>query len=435
MAGESKWIAALGGNELNAGLERVAKLRASRLLVVDWNQRPAVTGDRHVRLDIKDSSAVLEALGPLIDRIQFAFTSSDAGTETAARINSLKGFHRPRPEALAAARYKPAMNAIWERYGLLQKQFRTCRGIEDLLAFRDRFGGDLIVKPTAGTSSRGVTALAAEECNDSALAAAWDRASAIDSREEVLVEEFVHGTEYTVEMLGDAFGAVRTWGISRKHHSRHAGHGRVANKLHYNPADLSRASQIRIARFGTRCFKALGLRASFGHLELIERPGGELVPIEIGARSSGFIATHLVDALEGESPAFLDGYEAILRGGRVAEELAVPRRSSMYFFYDLPPGVGKRSGTSLAPFLRPGIESVAHDRSRLRAGVRFDELDSDFDRHGYEILVGDSDLLTIDAVRSAEIAHRERFLAAEGATDPAGTPAPLARVAAPAPAR
>jgi hypothetical protein len=434
VSADSGWIVALGGNELNAGLEQVARLRAARLLVVDWNQRPVVTGDRHLRIDIKDSDAVLEAVGPLIDRIHFAYTSSDFGTETAARINAAKGFHRPPSGALAAARYKPAMNAIWERHGLLDKRFGTCLGIDDLLAFRDCYGGDLIVKPTAGSSSRGVTVLAAEECDDDALAAAWDRARAVDSREEVLVEEFVHGIEYTVEMLGDAFGAVRAWGISRKHHSSHAGRSRVANKLHYNPAELSRAEQLRIARFGSRCFRALGLRASLGHLELIGRATGELVPIEIGARSSGFIATHLLDALDGEGPAFLDSYEAVLHGGRVAEELAAPLRSSMYFFYDLPPGVGRRSGTSLAPFLPPGIESVASDRSRLRAGVRFEEIDSDFDRHGYEILVGDPDLLTIDAVHSAEAAHRERFLADDGEPVPAAVPAAFAATA-PAPAQ
>jgi ATP-grasp domain len=436
VTGDLGWIVALGGNELNAGLAQVARRRRARLLVVDWNEAPIVAGDRHLHLDIKDTKAVLGALGPILDRVLFAYTSSDVGTETVARINAAKGFQRPPADALAAARYKPMMNLIWGQAGLLEKRFRACRSIDELCAFRDGLGGDLIVKPTAGSSSRGVTALRAEECDDDALAAAWARASAIDSRAEVLVEEFVHGIEYTVEMLGDGLGDVRVWGVSRKYHSPHAGRSRVATKLHYNPRELSRRHQLRIARFGSRCFKALGLRASLGHLEVIERPNGELVPIEIGARSSGFIATHLVDAINGPGPTLLDSYESVLRGGRVSEELAVPLRTSMYYFYDFPPGIGLRSGSSLAQFLPPRIRSVAHDRSRLRAGAEFAEIDSDFDRHGYEILVGDADQLTIDAVEGAEAAHRQRFLDDDSEATRSAAPAALpAALPAPAPAR
>ena len=426
---------ALGGNELNAGLKEVARRRGARLLVIDWNEAPVVSGDRHLRLDIKDSGAVLAEVRPLIDRVLFAYTSSDVGTETAARINAEKGFLRPRADALANARYKPAMNAIWERCGLLEKRFRACRDVEDLRAFRDDLGGDLIVKPTAGSSSRGVTALRVDECDDQALSAAWDRAGAVDPQGEVLVEEFVHGTEYTVEMLGDASGRVRVWGVSRKYHSANAGRSRVATKLHYNPPDLPRRHQLRLARFGRQCFRALGLHASLGHLELIERPTGELVPIELGARSSGFIATHLLDATNEPGPTFLGEYESVLRGGQVSDQLSGHRGSSMYYFYDLPPGVGRRSGTSLVDFLPPGIRSVAHDRSRLRAGSRFAQIESDFDRHGYEILVGDPDRLTIEAIEGAEAAHRLKFLDTAPKSAESAVAAPLPAVPAPAAAQ
>jgi ATP-grasp domain len=432
----SGWIVALGGNELNAGLARVARRRRARLLVVDWNEEPVVAGDHHLRLDIKDTDAVMAALSPLIGRVLFAFTSSDAGTETTARINAAKGLRRAGADALSAARYKPAMNSIWERSGLLEKRFHACRDFGELCAFRDGFGADLIVKPTAGSSSRGVTALKAEECDEPALSEAWERARAVDPRGEVLVEEFVHGVEYTVEMLGDAFGQVGVWGISRKYHSANAGRSRVANKLHYNPPELSHRHRLRIAAFGRRCFKAFGLRASLGHLELIERPNGELVPIEIGARSSGFIATHLIDAINEPGPTFLESYEAVLRGGRVSGRPGGSSGSSMYFFYDIPPGTGRRSDTSLVHFLPPGIRSVAHDRSGLQAGARFEQLNSDFDRPGYEILVGDSDRLTIEAVRRAEAAHRAQFLAEGADAERREAPTPLAAgVPAPAPVR
>jgi hypothetical protein len=143
---------------------------------------------------------------------------------------------------------------------------------------------------------------------------------------------------------------------------------------------------------------------------VIERPTGELVPIELGARSSGFVATHLVDAISEQERTLLDEYASVLRGGEVPDTLLRHRRSSMYFFYDLPPGVGRRSETSLMQFLPPAVRSLAYDRSKLRPGSRFAQIDSDYDRHGYEILVGDTDALTIDAVERAETAHRREFL-------------------------
>jgi phosphoribosylaminoimidazole carboxylase (NCAIR synthetase) len=414
---------ALGGNELNAGLEQVARRRGARLLVVDWNDAPGFPGDRHLCLDIKDSEAVVAELRPLIDRVAFAYTSSDVATETVARIHAERGLLRPPADALAAARHKPRMNAIWERSGLLDKRFRACGSLDELTLFCDDVPGDLIVKPAAGSSSRGITVLRAEDRDDRALPTAWDRASGVDPHGEVIAEEFVHGIEYTVEMLGDSSGHVQVWAISRKSHSANAGRSRVASKLHYNPRELSRPHQHTLARFGRQCFRALGLQTCLGHLEVIERPTGDLVPIELGARSSGFVATHLVDAISEQKRTLLDEYESVLRGGEIPDELVRPLRSSMYFFYDLPPGVGRRSGTSILQFLTPGVRSLACDRSKLRPGSLFAQIDSDYDRHGYEILVGNSDALTLDAVERAETAHRGEFLV---------SPTEAARPAAPA---
>ncbi len=198
--------------------------------------------------------------------------------------------------------------------------------------------------------------------------------------------------------------------ISRKYHSPNAGRGRVANKLHYNAPDVPRGLQLRIAEFARRCFRALGLHTSLGHLELIAAPDGTLVPLELGARSSGFVATHLVDATVNAGPTLLEVYEHVLHGGRVANDTPMPNRSSMYFFYDFPRGVGSRSDTHLMHFTPPGISSLASDRSKLVRGRRFAQIEADPDRYGFEILVGEPDRLTIDAIERAESAHRRTFL-------------------------
>lgn len=399
------WIVALGGHELNAGLRSVAHRNGAGLLVVDWNAAPAVSGDLHLRLDIKDATRVVTEVRARVEQLLFAYTSSDAGTETVAQINAAHGLERPDRRALETARNKLSMNEIWRREGLLKKRWRVCPDLDELADFH-RAVGDVIVKPVGGSSSRGVTMVAASD-DHAVLASAWHGARRIG---RVMVEEYVRGIEFTVELIGDVVGNVQVLGISRKHPSTNAGRSRVAAKLHYNPPDVPRHVQLKIAEFGRRCFRSVGLNACLGHLELIMRTDGELVPLELGARSSGFVATHLVDAAAGEGGVLLNTYERVLRGARVANGILTPRCSSMYFFYDLPSGVGRRSGTCLMDFLPPGISSLAHNRSKLVSGMPFLQIDNESERHGYEILVGDSDALTIDVVEHAEAAFLREFL-------------------------
>ncbi len=122
------WIVALGGNELNAGLLAVAERRDAKVLVVDWNEKPDITGDAHLQLDIKDEAAVLDALTQRIERLLFAYTSSDAGTETAAQIHATYGLARP-PAASAHQRQAQAHDEFdLEPRGHLQEAILRLKG-------------------------------------------------------------------------------------------------------------------------------------------------------------------------------------------------------------------------------------------------------------------------------------------------------------------
>lgn len=400
-----RWFVLLGGNPLHAGFPEIAARFGARLAVVDWNEAPAVAGERHIRLDIKNAGAVLDALTGALDgglgAIAFAYTSADVAVETAAAVNAAAGRRRADPEALRRAADKAEMNRAWEAAGLLGKRWALCASGEELAAFVRGLDAPGIVKPVSASSSRGVSLLApGGEGED--LAAVWSRAAACDPLGRVLAEEFVPGTEFTVEMMGDAAGRVRVWGVSKKYHTPWNRRNRVATRLHYNPPDVPDNELHRIAAFAAACYRALGLRSALGHFETILRPDGRLVPVEMGARSSGFIASHLVDGAVGGTGGYLDTYARVLSGDEVEEGMEPARRSSMYFFYDPPPGRWTADGLDLTRFLPGGIRSLAHDRDRLTAGREFAAVDADSERVGFEILVGNRDDLTIDAVRDAE---------------------------------
>ena len=140
------------------------------------------------------------------------------------------------------------------------------------------------------------------------------------------------------------------------------------------------------------------------------------MPIELGARSSGYIATHLVDAVTCSRQTMLGRYERVLHGQRLTDENARPRRSSMLFFYDFPTGIGKLDSTRVTRFLPRGIESIAANRSELVRGRRFRQLEDDADRPGFEILVG-----TREALRSTR-SRGPRGLTGDCSSDPRRAP-------------
>lgn len=52
----------LGGNKLNYGILKKFQNAGFLVYVIDWNEHPQMTGDKHYRIDVKDSDAIINAL-------------------------------------------------------------------------------------------------------------------------------------------------------------------------------------------------------------------------------------------------------------------------------------------------------------------------------------------------------------------------------------
>ena len=116
---------------------------------------------------------------------------------------------------------------------------------------------------------------------------------------KVIVEEFVEGREFTCDMLGDADGNVSVYAISVKYHTVNTCNNKIAIKLHYNSDYYPNEVYRKIAETGKKCYKTLGFKSSLGHLEILMKEDGTLSPVEIGARSSGYITNPLVSLASG----------------------------------------------------------------------------------------------------------------------------------------
>lgn len=367
---------------------------------MDWGERPEITGDQHLRVDVKDPTAVIDALRAAgIGSVWLAYTSIDVAVPSVAAIHRAVGLSTPSPDVSDAPLAKSTMTDRWRRDGLLNRlSVVVSRG--DVAAVKEACSHcRVIVKPDLSSSSRGITILPAG-ADSAACASALARAQEASFDGNAIVEEFFEGREFTVEMLGDGFGNVSTYALSVKYHSDHAGANKVANKLHYNSTLFADSVYDRIAEYARRCYRSVGLSTSFGHLEILMRDDGLLSPVEIGARSTGFVCSPIADVVSGRD--YLDDYASILRGGRVEECTLRSGMSGVYFFYDFPPGFVCGRLASLEDFLSPEVRSLYFDRDAIQVGRRYGRIDNDTERWGYEVLVGPRNALTIEAVESAE---------------------------------
>ncbi len=390
----------LGGNKLNLGILEKFKKLGYRVFVVDWNEHPQLTGDRHYRIDVKDSAAIIQALeqDKVLDQVAFAYSSIDLAVPSVAKLNRAFGLQTISDDALKNAVSKANMTQTWARAGLLNRISKKYTvWSEDIMEFNKAC--KLIIKPDNSASSRGITIVSKNASLD-ILKEAFEKAFDEASDHTVVVEEFVEGTEFTVEMLGDGFGNVCVYGISKKAHTQNTNNNKIAVKLHYNCIcdDL----QQKIAAYAIRCYKALGFSSSLGHLEILLTEDGVLSPVEIGARSSGFIASDLVDIVSGRD--FLVDTMHVLNGEKVPNGLRPQTAlSSMYFFYDFPANSKVVKEMCLLDLLSPEITSRYFDRTNLVVGRHFNKIDNDNARIGFEILQGPKSIMT-----PAYIAQKEQ---------------------------
>lgn len=400
-------VVILGGNKLNRGIVDYCKQQGYFVVVVDWSPNAALKGDLFLCIDVKDADQIISKLCECgITEIVGAYSSIDLAVSSVNAINAFYGLCHMSPSALKHALPKSEMTRIWQKEGLLNRISKVYADykseIKDLCRLTK-----LIIKPNVSSSSRGITIIE-KGSEESVIKEAFTKAQKESFDGYVIVEEFVEGREFTCDMLGDKDGNVSVYAISVKYHTENTTKNKIAVKLHYNSNVYPDEVYERIAEVGKKCYKALGFKASLGHLEILMKPNGTLSPVEIGARSSGFITNPLVSLASGHN--YLGDYFKVIHGEAISgKDYINGQQSSMYFFYDMPHDTECKHPCSLMDFLPKEIESRYFDREKvLTQGTQYANIANDNQRIGYEILIGPREVLTIEAVEKAEKQFIER---------------------------
>lgn len=390
----------LGCNKLNQGILDKFQGYGAEVVVIDRNPHPQIFGFKNYQLDTRFPDPIIAKLKEdgLWGRVKFIFTCQDVAVKSMTLLGRACGLKTVSDEGLRHACSKGNMTKRWTERGLLNRYSEQFTKFDDhIMALNRKM--DIIIKPDNSASSRGITILP-KDSPEAEIRAAFDKAFAEATDGAAVVEEFVIGTEFTVEMLGDGEGHVAVYAISRKTHTKNTERNKIAIKLHYNSVDD--ALQEKIANYAIRCYKALEFSNCFGHLEILLKPDGTLSPVEIGARSSGYIASDLVDVVSGRD--FLHDLYEVQNGRLTVPDGLRPQtsHSSMYFFYDLPAGKTIQHVCNLMDFMDSAIKSRAHERSQIVVGTHIHNIDSDNARYALEVLDGPKSLMTDRYVREAE---------------------------------
>lgn len=392
-------ILLLGGNKLNYGILKKFQEKGFKVYVVDWNEFPQMEGDKHYRIDVKDYMRIIEELKKDGEwkYVVFAYSSIDLAVKSVAMINREIGLKTISDEGLKYASSKSRMTKKWNEKGILNR-ISLSFSVYDNSIFAINSHKTIIIKPDDSASSRGITIVPIGS-SENIIKEAFEKALRESNNNIVVVEEFVEGIEFTIDMLGDAYGNVSVYGISKKTHTKFVDNNKIAVKLHYN--SISEELQKKLAEVGVKCYKTLGFSASLGHLEVLLKEDGSISPVEIGARSSGFIASDLVDIVSGAD--YLMDLIDVQKGQEIVSGLhSQTEKSSMYYFYDIPDGVSVKKECSLLDFCDASIVSRYNDRASIKIGKKFSKIDNDNARWGYEILEGPKEVMTEEYIKTVE---------------------------------
>ena len=318
-----KKLAVLGASYLQKPLVTRANALGVHTICFAWEDG-AVCRDicsKYFPISIVDKEAVLKAAET--EGIEGIVTAaSDVGVPTVSYVAEKMGLVANTVDSARRATNKVTMRETLAAAGLPCPAFvRIDSDANTDAAENLRF--PVIVKPVDRSGSAGVTRVD----TPSALLAAVRAALDASLTGEAIIEEFVEGSEVSVETIsweGEHYHLAITDKTT-------TGPPHFVELAHHQPSLLPPHIQLNIQRFTARSLDALGIRYGASHAEFLIRPSGDLVVTEVAARLGGdFIGDELVRLFTGYD--FTQGVIEAALGQFVPPQFSSTRKCSGILF-------------------------------------------------------------------------------------------------------
>jgi biotin carboxylase len=298
------------------------------------------------------------------------FGFGEIGCVVSAVVNERLGWPGNPPAAMEAFKDKAALRAaVGDRAGL-PVAHRLCTTQEEILPAVRAIGYPCIVKPAAGTASAGVQYLAGPEETGRYLAA-------LEFTTPHVVEEFLVGTEYSVEAMSTTAGH-RILAVTEK--STSGAPGFVENG-HTLPVRLAPEAERAIEALVTATLDAAGYRSGPSHTEVMLTADGPRL-IESHGRPGGDRISDMLDLALGEdvfAQSMADALGLPAACGPTRDRVAGIR----YVTFDRTVPLKDASAGTVAAL--PGVTEV---HINVAEGQLPPEIRRSGDRHGFVVAVG-----------------------------------------------
>lgn len=326
-------------------------------------------------------SAWIEDPGELVELLReldlpapvSCFGFGELGCAAAAVVNERLGWPGNPPGALAAFKDKARLRAVVGDRAGAPVAHALCAGRDQILPATERIGFPCVVKPVDGTGSSGVRYLA-----DRAEAEDFVTGSA-EFTTPHLVEEFLAGTEYSVEAVTSPEGH-RVLAVTEK---ATTGAPHFVETGHTLPVTLGPAAEEAITGLVTAVLDAVDYRYGPSHTEVMLTAAGPRL-IESHGRPGGDRISDMLDLALGED-VFAQMIAAVLG----LEPLpAGPRRRVAGIRYVTFDRMVPLHGISTE--LVASLPGVAEVHISVPAGATPPEVRRSGDRHAFVVGTGDT---------------------------------------------
>jgi biotin carboxylase len=387
------------GRNQRRAIEQVRELGV-RVVAVDRNaEAPGLAlADAGEAVDFSDADAVADAgRRHAVDGVMTI--AADSAVPVVARVAELLGLPGIGSEAAHLATNKIAMRTRFAERGVPQPQYAAVRTLSEAHSAARTVGFPAVLKPADSAGQRGIFLVHSDE----ELAAQMALTIAASPTQQAIVEEFHEGREINT-LLVARDGDVRL--VTASDRVRPEGVGFGVALAHLYPSTLFGDALAEVERVAVSSVHAIGLRNGIAYPQLLVSPNeNEVRVVEIAARIPG---GQMV-----EVPRFGVGVDlveiAVLQalGEPVPDELVTPRfqRPVAIRFLTaepgpLPTGVVREVGQLERARAFPGVERVD---TWIEPGETIRPVQTDGDRRGYVIAVGDTNL---EALERADAAAR-----------------------------
>ncbi len=276
---------------IGAGVKQIpaiqlAKSRGYFLIVSDMN--PAAEGfrlaDRQLVVSTRDAGATRDLAVSLASDIAIdgVMTMASESAITVAEVANALNIPGLLPAAARNATHKVERQECFAKHNVPSPRFARAESLEDGLHHARQLGWPVVVKPADSAGSRGVQLVH----NDVHFASALDEIRGISEEPAFLLEEYLDGSEHSIEGMVIDDEIIWTGFSDRNYDKKHQYAPYFLEDGDTLPTALDASMVLRVEEAATQAVKALGI--NFGPVKgdiLIDAEGPKI--LEMAARLSG----------------------------------------------------------------------------------------------------------------------------------------------------